>query len=177
MATYKGVMLLEADPTANYERGVKEFAQDMVKEGRLVYAFTSRGSPVHLLLKDVPGLKFFILSESSYPKQSAGSPEVMVPRSDHSVLLDVTDKAVTGNPPPATAIIFDNISSLILDSGFPECYKFIRQMNEILSRGNVTSIFLVLSKAHDDKTMSILRNLYSGHLTYDKSGMRVTKQT
>jgi len=168
-------MLLEADPSVNYERAVKEFALEMVSSGRLVFAFTSKGSPVYLLLKDVPGLRFFILSESSYPKPSAVSLEVMVPRSDYSVLLNVVDDAVTRNPELPKAVIFDNISSLILDAGFQECYKFLRQMNEILSRGQVTSVFLVLSKAHDERMMNLIKNLYSGHLTYDATGLHVTK--
>jgi archaellum biogenesis ATPase FlaH len=175
VSNYKGTMLMEADPSVNYERAVKEFAVEMAAGGRLVFAFTSRGSPVYLLLKDVPGLRFFILSESSYPKPSGGSLEVMVPRSDHSVLLNVMDEAMTHNPKQAKAVIFDNVSSLILDAGFQECYKFLRQMNEILSRGDVISIFLVLSKAHDEKTMNLIKNLYSGQLTYDSTGLHVTK--
>jgi hypothetical protein len=173
---FKGTMLLEADPTVNYERAVKEFAVEMASSGRLVFAFTSKASPVYLLLKDVPGLKFFILSESSYPKPGGGSSEVMVPRSDYPVLLNVMDEAVTRNPEQPKAVIFDNVSSLILDAGFQESYKFLRQMNEILSRGDVVSVFLVLSKAHDEKVMSIIKNLYSGHLLYDSTGLHVTKQ-
>jgi archaellum biogenesis ATPase FlaH len=176
VSNYKGTMLLEADPTVNYERAVKDFASEMVSSGRLVFAFTSRGSPVYLLLKDVPGLKFFILSESPYPKPGGGSSEVMVPRSDYSVLLNVMDEAVTRTPERPKAVIFDNVSSLILDAGFQECYKFLRQMNEILSRGDVVSIFLVLSKAHDEKMMNLIKNLYTGHLRYDSTGLHVTKQ-
>jgi len=175
VSSYKGTMLLEADPSVNYERAVKEFALEMVASGRQVAAFTSRGSPVYLLLKDIPGLRFFILSESSYPKPTAGSLEVMVPRSDHSVLLNVMDDTVTKNPEQPKAIIFDNISSLILDSGFQDSYKFLRQMNEILSHGDVVSEFLVLSKAHDEKMMNLIKNLYSGHLAYDSVGLHVTK--
>ncbi len=174
---YKGAMLLEADPSANYERAVREFALEMVSSGRLVFAFTSRGSPVYLLLKDIPGLRFFILSESSYPKQAAGSLEVMVPRSDYSVLLNVMDEAVTRSPEKPKAMVFDNVSSLILDAGFQECYKFLRQVNEILSHGDVVSEFLVLSKAHDEKTMNLIKNLYSGHLTYDATGLHVMKRS
>jgi hypothetical protein len=129
-----------------------------------------------MLLKDVPGLRFYILSESSYPKQAANSPEVMVPRNDYSVLLSVMDEAVMNSPDRPKAIVFDNVSSLILDGGFPECYKFLRQVNEILSHGDVVSEFLVLSKAHDDKTMNLIKNLYTGQLTYDATGLHVTKQ-
>jgi hypothetical protein len=174
---YKGTMLLEADPSVNYERAVKEFAMAMAANGRLVFAFTSKGSPVYLLLKDVPGVRFFILSESSYPKPSAGSTEVMVPRSDYSVLLNVMDDAVSRDPELPKAVVFDNISSIILERGFQDSYKFLRQMNEILSRGDIVSIFLVLSKAHDDKMMNLIKNLYSGQLAFDATGLRTTKQS
>ena len=176
MSNYKGAMLLEADPSVNYERAVREFALEMASSGRLVFAFTSKGSPVYLLLKDVPGLRFFILSESSYPKQAGDSPEVMVPRNDYAVLLNIMDQTVTNSPDRPKAIIFDNVSSLILDAGFQECYKFLRQVNEILSHGDVISEFLVLSKAHDDKIMNLIKNLYTGQMTYDATGLHVTKE-
>jgi hypothetical protein len=175
VSIFKGTMLLEADPSVNYERAVKDFALEMVAGGRVVFAFTSRGTPVHTLLKDIPGLRFFILSESSYPKPTGNALEVMVPRNDYSVLLNVMDEAISLSPEQSKAIIFDNISSLILDAGFQECYKFLRQVNEILSRGDVVSIFLVLSKAHDEKTMNLIKNLYSGLLTFDATGLSVKK--
>jgi len=173
--TNKGASLLEADPSVNYERAVKDFAAEMSSAGRLVFAFTSRGSPVYMLLHEVPGVRFFVLSDSSYPKPSGASLEVMVPRNDHSVLLNVMDEAVSRSPEKPKAIVFDNISSLILDSGFQDTYKFLRQANEILSRGNVVSVFLVLAKAHDEKVMNVIKNLYSAQLAYDSMGLRVTK--
>jgi archaellum biogenesis ATPase FlaH len=174
VSSFRGTMLLEADPSANYERAVRDFATEMSAAGRAVFAFTSKGSPVYLLLSGVQGIRFFILSESSYPRAKEGSPEVMVPRSDYSALLSVMDDTVSKSAQPK-AMIFDNISSLILDAGFQECYKFLRQVNEILSHGDVISIFLVLSKAHDERTMNLLKNLYSGHLTYDAAGLHVVK--
>jgi hypothetical protein len=176
VSNYKGTMSLEADPSVNYERAVKDFALAMIASGRLVFVFTSKGSPVYNLLKEIPGLRFFILSESSYPKPTGGSLEVMVPRSDHAVLLNVIDETILSSPQHPQAIVFDNISSLILDAGFQDSYKFLRQLNELLTRGDVVSIFLVLSKAHDEKMMNLIRNLYSGHLTYDATGLHVTKQ-
>ncbi|MDG6967082.1 MAG: hypothetical protein JRN23_03990 [Nitrososphaerota archaeon] len=176
MVVYKGSTLLEADPSANYERAIKEFAHDMAAAGRVVFVLTSRGSPVYLLLRDVAGLRFFIFSDVSYPKPAASALEVMVPRNDHSVLLNVIDEAVSTAPEKTKAIIFDNISSMVLDSGFQETYKFLRQMNEIVSQGDVVSLSIVLSKAHDEKVLNLIRNLYSAHHTYDTSGLRVTKQ-
>ena len=175
VTVFKGSMLLEADPSTNYEKGVRDFAQEMVSGGRTVFAFTSRASPVYLLLKAIPGIRFFVLSESSYPKATGSALEVMVPRNDMAVLLNVMDEAVARNKGQPVAIVFDNISSFILDDGFQECYKFLRQVNEILSHGDVMSIFIVLSKAHDAKTMNIFKNLYSGHLAFDSQGLHVVK--
>ena len=175
MPNYKGSMLLQADPSVNYERAVKEFALEMIASGRTLLAFTSKGSPVNLLLKDIPGVRFFILSESSYPKSGGGTSEVMVPRNDHAVLLNVMDQKIMEAPEKSKALVFDNVSSLILDSGFQESYKFLRQANEILSRGDIVSIFLVLSKAHDEKTMNLVKNLYAGQLTYDAAGLHTSK--
>jgi hypothetical protein len=175
VSVFRGSMLLEADPATNYEKGVQEFAQEMTVGGRTVFAFTSRGTPVYLLLKALPGVRFFVLSESSYPKASGTPLEVMVPRNDLPVLLNVMDEAIVRNKGQSTAIIFDNISSLILDEGFQECYKFLRQVNEILTHGDVMSMFIVLSKAHDEKTFNILKNLYAGHLSFDSTGLRVVK--
>jgi hypothetical protein len=176
VSNYKGAMLLEADPAVNYERTVRDFAQEMVAGGRAVSVFTSMGSPVHLLLKDMQGLRFFLLSEISYPKSTGIASETMVPRNDFAVLLNVLDEDVVRNQNLKKALVFDSISSLILDSGFQDSYKFLRQVNEMLSRVSVISIFLVLSKAHDDKMMKFVQNLYPGHLLYDASGLHVTRQ-
>jgi hypothetical protein len=172
----KGTTLLEADPSTNYERAVKDFALEMLAAGRQVSAFTSKGSPVYLLLKEVPGMRFFVLSESSYPKSGGHSSEVMLPRGDYAVILSVMDETVMDERGPPKAIIFDNISSLILDTGFQECYKFLRQVNEMLAHGDVVSLFIVLAKAHDEKTMNLVRNLYSRQSTYGADGMHVKKQ-
>ncbi len=177
MSDFKGTTLLEADPSVNYEKAVKKFAVEMASSGRLVYAFTSRGSPVHTLLKDIPGLRFFILSEGPNRRSDEGSLETTVQLSDHAVLLSLFDKTVTQNPEKPKAIIFDNISSLIIDAGLQESYKVLKEANEILSQGDVISIFLVLSKAHDEKAMNSIKNLYSGQSTYDATGLHFTKKS
>lgn len=140
-----------------------------------MFVLTSRGSPVHLLLREVKGIHFFIFSDVAYPKKSASAPETLVPRNDNSVILNVVDEAVTESPGTPKAIVFDNISSMILDSGFQDTYKFLRQVNEIVSRGDVVSLSIILSKAHDDKMMNLVRNLFTGHQSYDVNGLHVTK--
>jgi hypothetical protein len=175
VSVFRGSTLLEADPSANYERAIQDFAQEMISGGRSVFVLTSRGSPVHLLLRGVAGIRFFIYSDVSYPKGSGAPSEVLVPRNDHSALLNVMDEAVSKPPGTAKAMVFDNISSMILDSGFQDTYKFLRQVNEIVSHGDVILLSIVLSKAHDEKMMNLIRNLFSAHLSFDATGLHVMK--
>lgn len=178
MSVYKGgTTLIEADPSSNFEKAVKDFVDQMLGSGRTVFVLTSRGSPVYLLVRQVPGLKLFVFSDVSYPKSSPGSTEVQVPRSDYSVLLNVIDDAINQAPATPKAIILDNISAMILDSSFQDTYKFLKQANELVSRGDVALLSIVLSKAEDAKTMRMIMNLYSQQLAYDSKGLRVNKQT
>ncbi|MGH9917760.1 MAG: hypothetical protein ACRD6W_02640 [Nitrososphaerales archaeon] len=175
-SSHEGSALLEADPAFNYEVAVRDFAEEMLATGRIVFVITAKTSPVYIRLKEVAGIRFFLFSESAYPKPSERPLEVLVPRNDPAALLNIIDEAISSAPEQSKAMVFDNISSFVLDSGFGDTYKFLRQANEILSQGEVTSIFIILSKAHDERDMNLIRRLYSGQLSYDASGLRVTKR-
>jgi hypothetical protein len=175
VADYKGSTLLEADPSTNYERAASDFVKQMMSTGRTVFVVTSKRSPIYILLRENPNIHFYVFSDVTYPRESGTSLEVLVPNNDRSALLNVLDGAVSKPAATQKAIVFDNISSMILDAGFQETYKFLREMNEIVTHGDVTSISIILSKAHDDKTMNLIRTLFSGHLTYDAAGLHVTK--
>jgi hypothetical protein len=175
-SSHEGSALLEADPAFNYEVAIQDFAEEMLATRRIVFVFTAKTSPVYIRLKEVPGIRFFLFSESAYPRPSERSLEVLVPRNDSAALLNIIDEAFASAPQQSKAMVFDNISSFVLDSGFEDTYKFLRQANEILSQGQVTSIFIILSRAHDEKDMNLIRRLYSGQLVYDASGLRITKR-
>lgn len=171
---YERSMLLEANPSSNYERAIERFAEEMVTTGRIVFIFTSKGSPVHSLLREVEGARFFVLADVSYPKAS-GTTEVLVPATDLSVMLSVVNEIVAEEQEPKKAIVFDNISPLILEKGFGDVYKFLKQMNEMVTGGDVVSLVIMLEGAHDEKTVNLVRNLYAAQLAYDSSGLRSRK--
>ena len=173
--SYAGSALLEADPAFNYEVWIRDFAEEMLATGRIVFVFTAKTSPVYIRLKEVPGIRFFLFSQTAYAKPGERPLEVLVPRNDLAALLNIIDEAFASAPQQSKAMVFDNISSFVLDSGFEDTYKFLGQANEILSQGDATSIFIILSKAHDEKDMNLIRRLYSRQLAFDASGLRTTK--
>jgi len=73
------------------------------------------------------------------------------------------------------AVIFDSVSDLILTSGLEMTYKFLKQANEMLSRGKVTSIFLMTLGAHAEREVSIVKSLFGSILDYVNGQLTVQK--
>ena len=169
-------VLLEVDPSANYETSVAGLARAKTSSGGLVYVFTSRGSPVYNGVSGIAGVRFYVLSSSvSYPSSSDKENELLIPQNDMAVMLDLIDKTVSSTSGTPVTLVFDSISDFILYLGFESTYKFLKQANEILSRPGASAVYLVTSGAHDERVVSLTRSLFRMHAAYDQAGIRITR--
>ncbi len=169
--------LLEVNPSVSYEKTVRDFAQEFLSTKSFVFVFTSRGSPVYKSLSQVPDIKFYIVTtDVSYPRPTDKLNEILAPQHDSAVLLDLLNKTIKSTAGTGLALIFDNISDMILSSGFENCYKFIRHANEIMGEPRITSLFLITHGAHDEKVVNIIKSLFSNHLVNETSGLKITRQ-
>ena len=171
------VFLMEVDPSSTYEESVKDFAMELLSANDIVFAFTSKGSPVYKALSQVTDVRFYLMSSDvSYPKPTGQPHEVLVPQHDHAVLLDLMNKTLGSTEGSGVGIIFDNVSDIILSSGFENCYKFLKQANQIISEPRVTALFLMTQDAHDEKVVRIIKSLFSSHLTNEIAGLKITRK-
>jgi len=169
-------ILLEVDPGAGYEKVIKALALEWVAEEYVIFTFTSKGSPVYVALSDVLGIRFYTFSEKvSYPRSGSSQYEILVPRNDQSILLNVLDKTLKTNPNLKMVVVFDSISDMILTSSFESSYKFLRQANELVGASGKTAIFLVTKSAHSEREANIIRSLFPNQLSYDSTGLEVSK--
>jgi hypothetical protein len=169
--------LVEIEPSNPYEGMVKDFATEFISQNHLVFVFTSRGSPVYKALMKNPEVKFYILSaEVSYPKPTDVSNEILVPQNDSAVLLDLLSKTVSSTAGTGIGIVFDNISDMILSAGFENCYKFVKQANEIINEPRITTLFLMTYGAHEDRIVRLIKSLFSNHLVDESSGLKITRK-
>ena len=169
------IFLFEVDPAFNYEKGVKDFVDELMSSGVVVFAFTWKGSPVYNALSKL-GVRFYVLSgHVSYPKATESEFEILVPQNDHAILLDLLQKTISANNEGKVGVIFDNISDMILSSNLESSYKFIKQANEIMGGSKLTALFLFTYRAHDEKTLNLIRSLFSTHLTQTPSGPKMTR--
>ena len=169
-------VLLEVDPSANYETPVVGLARNKTSSGGLVYVFTSRGSPVYNGVSGIAGVRFYVLSSSvSYPSSSDKENELLIPQNDMAVMLDLIDKTISSTSGTPVTLVFDSITDFVLYLGFESTYKFMKQANEIVSRPGASAVYLVTSGALDEKVISLTRSLFRMHATYDQAGIRITR--
>lgn len=174
--TKANTLLLEVEPSTNFERVVKDFATEQISKRVPVFLFSARGSSVYKSLKSVEGVRFYSFTPNlSFPKPTENPLEILVPENDQAVLLDVMHTTISVPSDGKVAIVYNSLSDAILTWGVEGSYKFVKATRDMLSAPNVISIFLITSGAHDEKTMNLIRNLFAGILFYGKGGMQAVK--
>jgi hypothetical protein len=168
--------LLEADPSVKYEESIRDLAMELGARQYLLFAFTSKGSPVYNSLSGLENVRFFTMTTKvSYPRPGDLPTEVLVPSNDQSVLLNVLDKAITTNPNLKFGVVFDSITDLILSSGLETTYKFLKQANEMTSSHAVTAVFLMTAGAHNEREVSVMKSLFSNQILYRDGELFIQK--
>ena len=153
-------ILLEFDPRSDYERILNAILAESASNFERTVIFSRRGSPMHSLAQKQPGAKLFVLtSKVSYPKIE-GDNRVLLPAYDTSLVLDSLNRTIEAYLGSSFTIVFDDISHYIFTLGLDRGYSFVRQAIELMSSTTVTSIFLINSKAHDEKGVSSFESLF-----------------
>jgi hypothetical protein len=169
-------LLLEFDPAADYEEAIRDFVLEASANAETVIIFTSRGSVIYKILSKQENVKFLLLTQLvSIPKTDKYTDEILIPANNTSLLLDTLNKTVKNYPDGNFNLVFDNLTSLILQVGFEKTYNFVRYTLEMLSSIDATAIFLLNPNAHDKKIVSSLRSLFSNQVTFEKGGLEIIK--
>ena len=72
--------------------------------------------------------------------------------------------------------MFDNLSELVLLRGIDNSYKFLKRAIEVLGEPTtLSSLFLLISGAQETRTLNLMRGLFSRHLVFNRSGLRITR--
>jgi predicted transcriptional regulator len=171
-------VLLEVDPAIRYEAIVKEFARRFKSSKSVVFAFTWKGGPIYTALTSLGGVEIFSMtSQATYPTPTKDGNEVSVPHDDQAVLLDLTANTLRSHANEKPLMIFDSISDIIVSLGFEKSYNFLKAQKEILAREpNATALFVAKRNAQDERVMSLIRGLFTFHLSYDSHGLTVTRE-
>ena len=166
-------LLLEVDPSSPYESVVRELVTELVEKGDAVYAFTSMSSPVYGVLSPLSGIRLYVLTTKvSHVTQTGREDEVMVPEHDSAVLLHVLEELAQSNE-KRVAIVFDNVSDMMVALGFERAHAFFKEANAMMNKFDASLICLFEQNMVDERTVNLIRGLFLSRAVIDSSGIRI----
>jgi DNA-binding Lrp family transcriptional regulator/KaiC/GvpD/RAD55 family RecA-like ATPase len=168
-------ILLEFDPTSEYEIIVVDFAKESMANVEPVYVFTYATSTLYKRLAKLQVIKLFSMSTSTSTLQSISENEVLIPANNTDLILNSIDEVVKTHSKANISIVFDGLSDFLSSLGPERTFTFLRHVLQTLSSGKTTSLFLLNSSAHDPKIVSRLRSLFYDQLAYRKAGLQTVK--
>ncbi len=140
-----------------------------------LYVFTSAISPLRKRLANYSALKFFSRSTSVSPLQPKSENEVFIPADNLDLALESVEKVAKTHSEEDVSMVFDGLSEQVASLGLERTFTFLRNTLQTLSPERTTALFLFNSKAHDQKTVSRLRRMFDGQLTFTKKGLQAVK--
>jgi len=168
-------ILLEFDPTSDYETIVEDFARESMANVEPIYVFTSITSPLHKRLAKHLAIKFFLTSISTSTIQPGSENEVLVPANNIDLIQDSIDNVTKAHPKANVSIIFDGFSDPLSSLDPERTFTFLRNALLTLSSEKITSLFLLNTSAHDPKIVSRLRSMFYDQLLYRKARLQTVK--
>jgi len=168
-------ILLEYDPTSNYEKVVDRLAKESRANVEPLFVFTSTTSPIHTYLAKQSSIKFFLTSISTSTPQSTSENTVVLPAKNAPLILDALSKVLETYKDANVCFVFDILSELLTTVGRERTFIFLRHALDMLSSKKITSLFLLNTSAHETEVVSRLRSLFSNQLAYSKNGLEIVK--
>ena len=165
-------ILLESDPTSQYEELVEKFVGEFQAHAETIAIFTSVGSPLYRLFQDHVNVRMFGFSTKTSTPAKLSEAIVLLPERDTSLLLDALDKLLRAHSNHRIGIVFDVINDLILSQGIEKVYGTLSSVVELSESDLVTTIFLMNDTAIDERTLNGIRGLFRSLVKFDAAGVR-----
>ncbi|TMI70934.1 hypothetical protein E6H11_04800, partial [Candidatus Bathyarchaeota archaeon] len=135
-------LLLEYEPTSDYEEIVQKFVREFQANVESIAIFTSAGSPIYREFRDQRNISLFSFSTKTSSPARLSDEQVLLPERDTSLLLDAVDKLLQALSKKRIGIVFDVFTDIILSQGFEKAYGVLSSVVEMTE--NETASMLVL---------------------------------
>jgi hypothetical protein len=171
----KSRILLEYDPTSNYEDAIQKFAREFQANVEPIAIFTSMGSPTFRQFRGQHNLRLFTFSAKTSTPSKVSEEHVLLPERDTSLLLDAVDKLLQANHGRLVGMVFDVFTDLILFQGFEKGYGVLSSVVEMSESESASTLVLINFTALDERSLNGIRGLFRSQAKYDLGGFRMVR--
>ncbi len=142
-------ILLEFDPSAPYERLVRDFVVECASHNEEVIVLTKTGSAVEQALAGDNGFQLM--------HNGTTAPMISEVTAKHSLR--------------PLGLVYDNITDLVMSTDIHSAYRFLQNALTLLSDQTITALFLLNPSAHEQRDTYTLRGLFSNQVVHGKQGL------
>jgi predicted transcriptional regulator len=166
-------VLLEVDPSQDYESALRRLVQDETKRSR-VSAFTWKGSPLYPVLPRGERVYVYVMSTNESGPPSARPREFVVPSHDEAALLGFLEESgAKDSTGERDLVIFDSVSELLVSLGNESSQRFLKRATRSMDSKGRRALFIMKRGYHDDRSQRMVRGLFPERLVYDGSGLKL----
>jgi len=168
-------LLLEYEPSSNYEEVVQRFVREFQANVEPVAIFTNAGSPIYREFNRQRNIRLFSFSTKTSTPLRTSDEEVLLPERDTSLLLDAVDKLLEAHKGRRIGIVFEVFTYLVLSLGFEKAYGVISSIVEMAESELATILVLVNSDALESRALSGIRGLFQSQLFFNSDGLKAMR--
>jgi len=168
-------LLLEYEPTSDYEEIVKKFVREFQANVESVAIFTSAGSPIYRQFRDQRNISLFSFSTKTSSPARLSNEQVLLPERDTSLLLDAVDKLLQAISKKRIGIVFDVFTDIILSQGFEKAYGVLSSVVEMTESEIASILVLINYGALEPRVLGAVRGLFRSQLRFNFEGLKTIK--
>jgi hypothetical protein len=168
-------LLLEYEPTSDYEEIVKKFVREFQANVESVAIFTSAGSPIYRQFRDQRNISLFSFSTKTSSPARLSDELVLLPERDTSLLLDAVDKLLQALSKKRIGIVFDVFTDIILSQGFEKAYGVLSSIVEMTESEIASILVLINYGALEPRVLGAVRGLFRSQLRFNFEGLKTIK--
>ena len=168
-------LLIEYEPTSDYEAVVQKFVREFQANVEAVAIFTSVGSPIYRQFRDQRNISLFSFSTKTSSPARVSNEQVLLPERDTSLLLDAVDKLLQALSKKRIGIVFDVFTDIILSQGFEKAYGVLSSVVEMTESENISILVLINYDAFEPRVLGAVQGLFRSQLRFNFEGFKVIK--
>ncbi|HYU55163.1 MAG TPA: hypothetical protein VEL71_02970 [Candidatus Dormibacteraeota bacterium] len=168
-------LLIEYEPTSDYEELVQKFVREFQANVEAVAIFTSAGSPIYRQFRDQRNISLFSFSTKTSSPARLSDEQVLLPERDTSLLLDAVDKLLQALSRKRIGMVFDVFTDIILSQGFEKAYGVLSSVVEMTESENASILVLVNYDALEPRVLGAVQGLFRSQLRFNFEGLKVIK--
>ena len=167
-------ILLEYDSSSDLGV-VEKFFQEGISYAEKCVLFTSKSSNLYRAFKGRELVKVVATSSLASRPEELPDGEVQIPDKELGLVTSIVNELLENHQTTAVRIVFDSIGELIRAQHWEQLYSGVKQLVELLTVPQATSIILVYTDTSEPHFLGALRALFSVQMKLDRVGLQVRK--